>query len=721
MLRARFLDVLVVLLLSFPSYSFAESSPRTLVMERIVGGQQATRGDWPFMAALVTPGYPLLQGQFCGGSIIDSKWILTAAHCVDGKSPQELQVALGVFDLEHDSGEIIGVKTIHVHPSYQVGADENNDIALLELQSQTTQPKVALVSSSSESPVGADATVIGWGLTDPNNDNSYVAILREVTMPIVSNETCSVKYGSELTSSMMCAGLAEGGKDSCQGDSGGPLLVQIGNEWKQAGIVSWGTGCAAAGYYGVYSRVAELRAFVDQYVTTDETPVDTGEKSTKYGTWNGFLDMVNVLELMNRTVYAQEVRISVYNMSGQLASINKRTVQPNQQLDVTLNSLPGFVSNAYGLVKIESRIESRVFYYRPTDSSFTSFEYAFGVEVGEAITGTSFVGFNTFQPSFKGDDRNNLVANWLSVVNLSTSKKTFTVNKYGIQGNKLSSSKVEIPALGRADLDGGHINPGPSNVGLIEIVPTDTTAPYLSQLMRYGYAASGGIDFAFPLIAGSGSASNILLPGGSDNSAQNWLEVVNTSNTATTADIRFYEENGQQKKQQNISLGAHAQIHIDVSSIFGSMKIGSIKITPLGTQKLIAQSMFYFFKSDLGIAAMYGIQGEVGATSIRTGSYNLFLDMENYLRITNFSDSAGSYALTISSASAAGSSQTFAIEAHQTVNLALDDVQTYGTAKDTYGVVSITPNNSTLSLSQIVRVGHDSSNEIEFAAPTSMK
>ena len=84
-----------------------------------------------------------------------------------------------------------------------------------------------------------------------------------VSVPIVTQKSCSRNYGSDLTDNMFCAGYEEGGKDSCQGDSGGPLVVpdSLGG-WKQAGIVSWGTGCAQAGYYGVYTKLSNYTSWL---------------------------------------------------------------------------------------------------------------------------------------------------------------------------------------------------------------------------------------------------------------------------------------------------------------------------------------------------------------------------------------------------------------------------------------------------------------------------
>jgi trypsin len=92
--------------------------------------------------------------------------------------------------------------------------------------------------------------------------------LRKVDVPVVSRATCVANYLKDkppktVTTNMVCAGVATGGKDSCQGDSGGPIVDAT--TGTLVGAVSWGTGCALAGFPGVYARVGSLRAFIDKF------------------------------------------------------------------------------------------------------------------------------------------------------------------------------------------------------------------------------------------------------------------------------------------------------------------------------------------------------------------------------------------------------------------------------------------------------------------------
>uniref|UniRef100_A0A7N8Y7F0 Peptidase S1 domain-containing protein n=1 Tax=Mastacembelus armatus TaxID=205130 RepID=A0A7N8Y7F0_9TELE len=93
--------------------------------------------------------------------------------------------------------------------------------------------------------------------------------LQEVSIPIVSNTRCNAAYGS-ITSNMMCAGLTQGGKDSCQGDSGGPLVSKNNTVWVQAGVVSFGYGCAKPNYPGVYTRVSQYENWINNQITSNQ-------------------------------------------------------------------------------------------------------------------------------------------------------------------------------------------------------------------------------------------------------------------------------------------------------------------------------------------------------------------------------------------------------------------------------------------------------------------
>jgi trypsin len=232
----------------------------------IVGGQEATRGEFPFMVSLQRQSS---SRPFCGGSLIAENWVLTAAHCVRGSSGQGIRVRIGHHHVRDTEGtESHAIERVIVHPQYN-GGTIDWDFALLKLATPSRFAPISLQQAELEIPDEAAplSTVIGFGATSEGGPQSDV--LLKVEKPLVSKARCAEAYGAdEITDQMICAGLDEGGKDSCQGDSGGPLVVSEGRgSWTLAGVVSWGHGCARPMKYGVYSKVSAAFDWIGSHVS----------------------------------------------------------------------------------------------------------------------------------------------------------------------------------------------------------------------------------------------------------------------------------------------------------------------------------------------------------------------------------------------------------------------------------------------------------------------
>jgi trypsin len=252
---------MTIALVSTLSFS---ANAKTVMTPKIVGGQNAVQGEFPYIVSLRTGSF----GHFCGGSLIASNWILTAAHCVKGGSVDE--VWIGVLDQKNSAGvEKIKPSKIIAHEKYNSGTMDS-DFALIQLSQNSSYKPVALNEveiSVAEDDVAAEqimAITAGWGALNESSQ-TLPNLLQKVSVPLVSKKSCNDKsaYDNTITDTMLCAGYKAGGKDSCQGDSGGPLVVtNAAGETVLAGVVSWGEGCARANKYGVYSKVSAAISWI---------------------------------------------------------------------------------------------------------------------------------------------------------------------------------------------------------------------------------------------------------------------------------------------------------------------------------------------------------------------------------------------------------------------------------------------------------------------------
>ncbi|XP_029030439.1 enteropeptidase isoform X3 [Betta splendens] len=231
----------------------------------VVGGVDAAKGAWPWIVSLHWRGK-----HVCGASLIDSDWLLTAAHCVYGKN-LHLQLWSAVFGL-HAQGDIsaAGVQTrqvdrIVINTNYN-RRTKQADIAMMHLQqplnfTRFIQP--LCLSEGFNVTAGRKCVIAGWGREA--EDGVLPDVLQEAELPLVAKDRCQEALPEyTITSSMVCAGYAEGGIDSCQGDSGGPLMCLDDGRWTQIGVTSFGIGCGRPQKPGVYARVSAFSSWIAQ-------------------------------------------------------------------------------------------------------------------------------------------------------------------------------------------------------------------------------------------------------------------------------------------------------------------------------------------------------------------------------------------------------------------------------------------------------------------------
>ncbi|CAH0475616.1 unnamed protein product [Peronospora belbahrii] len=233
------------------SASKEESTGLTINDEaRIFDGSEANPSQFPFVVSLRKD---KAGGKtYCGGTLIASQYVLTAAHCVK-TDVATIYASIGSASGSGTSdGQQIKVIRGYRHPKYNQSA-HLYDIGMFKLEKAVEAETIELGAvNGSDNKVGHIATVAGWGLTETGSQS---LLLEKVNVPIISNAECNKQYNNRITEGMLCAGDGEG-KDTCSGDSGGPLIANN----VLIGIVSWGGKCGVNS--GVYTRISYVRDYI---------------------------------------------------------------------------------------------------------------------------------------------------------------------------------------------------------------------------------------------------------------------------------------------------------------------------------------------------------------------------------------------------------------------------------------------------------------------------
>ena len=251
-------DALTVELLG--SREYAERLPvvrRKPVGGGVVGGLPVEPGDAPWMVSLVERGADPVRDTLCAGALIDPRWVLTTAACVDKRPSTSLEVVVGDTRAGPFSAEVIGVESLRIDRALQPRTLEGGP-ALLRLRSPARNRPIALAQPDESDTGQGPRSLVGWSQTAGGRFGPPHA----APLDGDHDDDCAAAYGDAFEpETMMCAGVAGGGIDACQG--GAPVVVGTGKRQRLAGLTAWGVGCGRAGTPGVAMRLSGYAGTLD--------------------------------------------------------------------------------------------------------------------------------------------------------------------------------------------------------------------------------------------------------------------------------------------------------------------------------------------------------------------------------------------------------------------------------------------------------------------------
>ena len=433
----------------------------------------------------------------------------------------------------------------------------------------------------------------------------------------------------------------------------------------------------------------------------------------QYSLWNGFIDLVDILEITNNSDVARSATVRMYDITGRPGNPITVALAAGEQRDLILNQFSEFRRESYGLVEVtgSEAIQGRLVFYRTAAAStgFGSgggkqFDFVYSLPLSTGRLGDSSVSFNTFGMT-AADGGELQVVNWLSLVNIDPDRSLdLVLRKRDSAGAMVQDRTIRLQPKQRVDVEAGHVLPGANHAGSITVIPSDDAVPYLAHNIRYAIHHATSTDnaghsqfgFAIPFIAVTGTPAPMAL-GVRTNQAgvpvQNWLELTNLAASDNAVALTFRGPDGRAiaNGPVRIVIASKAQSHFDARGLLATagLEFGTVEID--AEKNILADSLVYAQGTGgSGIASAYAVQG-YPITSIANGtsvSWNRFLGMSNLLTLHNPSSSPVAATATVFKLNTRVRELNFELAPKQTKRWIVDEA-TFGAAADSYGRIEL--------------------------------
>ncbi len=514
-----------------------------------------------------------------------------------------------------------------------------------------------------------------------------------------------------------------------------------------------------------------------------ESPTDSSEddrdaslKSPAFAKFNTFLGQYNYAELINQGNVDKDVKLTLYNLRGEIMIERTLVVLANSEVDVDINSLvqfscdilhsgcagfedlsatkgtpngigrPDGVVDTYGLVRFDfddtntnQRLVGRISFYRPNEDG--TFSFAFAREFRNPSTGNTYATSNTHDPRGLG----NLVPNWVEVINFGTrdskgqltfAPQAFTINIYNQDGSLRDRRKISLPGLGEFDVQAGHEYVDSSGkvvegVYLVEVIPDNKNAEYFLSVARYSSNSPANVEpssynYALVIDGHSGTLEQLFtsisntVEGINNLSAtpnvENWVETACVDTHPCQVTVSYRGKSGGIFSAGTQTIGAKSQFHFNASAVLPKASSGSVEITSNGL--IIAQSMSYITGVNNQLFAGFQSVARTKRRANQVGSINTFLNMQNV--ITAFSTTTSTISPTFTMTSFRGGVTTGVLTLGS-AQLQAAQPNSSQFPSDTYGSYAISSPNEGQVMSEIKRIRVDSKGQIDFVMPTQVK